>query len=170
MGRFIGVDAGKTPSICVLNNRGQIVDNVLIKESKSFPHLATRDYMRSLNLVEDDVVTIELPHSVYGSSAKSNFVFGYSVGASVQAVQCCTDNYFLVSPRDWQRLIIKDCDVVKKSNGKNDTKATALNCAKRILGEAWSDDIFFPTKRSRVVNHNMVDSFLIGFSGLNPIE
>lgn len=161
---FVGVDPGKSPAICVLDGRGQIVHNRLLKHKTDFPYL---DWMMFLNTLERELfleecdlyMTVELPHSVRMASAKANFQFGLSVGACIQGVQF-VQTPDLVSPKEWQKKVWKNGDKVK-----GDSKATSLAAAKRILGSAWNDENFLPTTRSKVVNHNLIDSYLIAMYG-----
>ena len=153
-----GIDPGKAPSICQIDINGLPAENVIIKNKDSFPHNEFKEFIFD-RIDNYDTVIIELPHSVYGSSAKSNFVFGYSVGATIQAVECVGANYTLVRPKEWQKLIWEPQDKVK-----GDTKATSLNAAKRILGKEYNDNLFI-TPRGRVVNHNLIDSFCLATYG-----
>lgn len=154
---IIGVDPGKKPCFCQLGDDGSIIDIFTVGNNVEFPH-----GLLSLNLFElgfkiEDKVVCEIPHSVFGSSAKSNFSFGYSVGATIQSLYSFTDSVELVRPKAWQKVIWKPEDKVK-----GDTKATSLNAAKRILKSSWEDKNFIP-KRGRVINHNYVDAFLIAY-------
>jgi len=165
---FIGVDPGREPALCALDENGVILYNVLLKSKEGFP------FYEYANLISDVVGTLphphikvfatcELPHSVYGASAKSNFTFGLSVGACQQALISSggIEATTTVSPKIWQKKVILPKDRIDNPEGKKDTKATALSAAKRILGDKWRDEDFLPTTRSKKVNHNMVDSFLI---------
>lgn len=160
---YIGIDPGKTPSICRVDFDGNILMNTLLKGNDDFPY---QSYLSTLkiNVGLRDIICVELPHSVFGASAKSNFVFGASVGACLQGTYATEGNMFTVAPKAWQKVIIKPQDVVTnevKGKMKRDTKATAERAARRILGDRWDDNHFLPTSRSSVINHNMIDSFLI---------
>ena len=156
--RFIGIDPGKSPALCILDSDGMIIDNLMFKAKNRYPHTEMFYYIEGMRTFDGDIrVVCELPHSVYGASAKSNFTFGYAVGASVQAVEA-VDSITTIAPKAWQKVVMEPQDKVK-----GDTKATALSAAKRILGSKWKDEDFLPTSRSKVVNHNMVDAFLIAY-------
>jgi hypothetical protein len=167
---YLGIDPGKSPAICMLDCTGKIVDCKLIKEQdKRFPFndffwVVEEMINRSPN--EDASVVMELPHSVYGASSKANFQFGLSIGACMMSLEAhgCGVNY--VPPKAWTSWIWEDKDIVTNKKGKGrDTKATSLNSAKRLLGDKWNEKIFLPTERSKVVNHNLVDAYLIAEYG-----
>ena len=161
---FLGIDPGKSPSICSLDIEGNIKTLVLLKDKGDFPHYEYEEFVMDINMepyAYIKMVSCELPHSVFGASAKANFQFGLSVGACLQGVSMFGDELITPSPKQWQKEVLINEDIVKNDKGKKDTKSTALKAAKRILGIRWEDKTFLPTKRSRVVNHNMVDAFLI---------
>lgn len=89
--------------------------------------------------------------------------FGTSIGACLQQLYNTCDKVFELKPKEWQKKVIKDEDIVKVG-GKKDTKATSLQAAKRLRGELWDEGDFLRTKRSRVVDHNLIDAYLIGMS------
>lgn len=165
MDYFIGVDPGKSPAICVLNCVEDIVLLSLVKDKGDFPY---REWIDEVDKINDlvgsnkSVVVCEKPHSVFGASAKSNQTFGQAIGSCIDRLY---DIYepVLKTPKAWQKEVLIDADVVKV-NGKKDTKATALAAAKRLRGDRWKEEDFLPTKRSRVVNHNLVDAYLIAMS------
>lgn len=175
MNYYIGVDPGITPAICVINNTGDIHKIKMFKDREGFPHdkfylfcdlLANSINSQFENSNYAGLTTVcEKPHSVYGASAKSNFQFGLSVGCCIQQLVSSFADVYTVSPKIWQKEVIITEDRVNKPDGKKDTKATALKAAKRILGDKWKDEDFLPTERSKVVNHNMIDAFLISYYG-----
>lgn len=158
---YSGADPGKSPALCCLDENGSIIFNTLVKAKEDFPYAEWRQLCYSLiakqrNEGYGTIFSVcEKPHSVYGASAKSNFIFGLSVGCTIQGLYEVIPQD-LVAPKAWQKVIWKTEDRVK-----GDTKATSLNAAKRILGSEYNDELFLPTKRSTVPNHNLVDSYLI---------
>ena len=171
---FIGIDPGTEPAICLLDEKGEIRELVLIKKTKfkkdsaGFNYYEVRDFFSRSSLYTSElgiklVAYIEDVHSVYGSSAKANFNFG---GSRFALEQSCVDHNIPtvgIQPKMWQKYLWIEEDIQMKRNGKKgkDTKVTSFNCAKRILGDKWKDECFLPTSRSRVVNHNMIDAYLI---------
>jgi|31_taG_2_1085359.scaffolds.fasta_scaffold00185_18 hypothetical protein len=172
--RFIGIDPGVEPGICVVDEEGNILQNVLIKrgnfkkDSAGFNYVGVKDFFSQLKEDERYVAYIEDVHSVYNSSAKANFNFG---GSRFALEMCCVDwdiPVVSIQPKMWQKYMWKTQDIQPNKNGKKgkDTKMTSYNCAKRLLGEGWKDELFLPTKRSKVVNHNMVDAYLLAICAL----
>lgn len=164
----VGVDPGKQPAASLLDSEGNIIRNVMIKSKDTFPYSEWFNLIREfddecswVHCEEVMHVVCELPHSVFGASAKSNFTFGLSVGATIQGLTTIWD-VDTVRPKDWQKEIIIPSDIVKV-DGKKDTKATAEKAARRILGDKWKDEHFLPTTRSSVINHNMIDSYLLSY-------
>lgn len=177
---IIGIDPGKEPAATVIIP-GHSFENFKFKkfgdefDFKSFQNFlcsflndfspeGDRDMYEAYIFIED-------VHSVYGASAKANFQFGRSVGlirGMVEAESALCDypaHITMVPPKTWQKCIIEEQDIVKNGDGKRDTKASALMCAKRIIGDGWNDEDFLPTERSKKVSHDMVDSFLIAKYG-----
>lgn len=157
--RVFGLDPGKVPTVCVIDDNYFNFNIWHCKDKDNFPHENFNRSLWQVNLSHSDFVICEIPHSVFGASAKSNFTFGYSVGSTIQSLYSYTDSVNLVRPKEWQKLVWQPQDKVK-----GNTKVTSFNAAKRILGNQWKDEDFIPP-RGRVVNHNYVDAFLIAYYG-----
>jgi len=111
---------------------------------------------------------IEDLHSVYGSSAASNFTFGYNNGLIVGFLQSLRIPFVKVGAKRWQKELWEGVRPVQKLDGKKlnkdgtpkykvDTKATSLIAAKRL----FPDLTFLATERSRVPDNNLVDAVLL---------
>lgn len=129
---------------------------------------------------EDDVhAVIEDLHSIFGTSAKSNFQFGWINGVVETALVALSIPYTKVMPKKWQKSIwegVRPVEIIsyeKKQKGisaepklnkdgtikhKIDTKATSLLAAKRLFPE----ETFLATTRSSVPHDGIVDAVLIG--------
>lgn len=137
---WVGVDPGKSGAISVMDSNGKIVyraimpligDDVNIHELyKIFAGLKL-DY--ELTLILEDV------HSIFGSSAASNFTFGFVCGAIEAIVISHSIKLIKVQPKSWQKEIWQNADKCykpKKPEQKNpslDTKATSLKAAIRMF-------------------------------------
>ena len=106
-------------------------------------------------------IYVEKVHSVFGSSASSNFSFGYNVGAIHATIRALRMGFNLIPPKDWQKLVIIESDIVMKDEKKRDTKKTAANAAARI----FPDVDFRRTPRSKIAHDGMVDAALIAYAG-----
>lgn len=116
--------------------------------------------MAEIRKEKDVVCVIEDVHSIFGSSAKGTFNFGFCKGYLIGLLAANRIPYHLIPPKEWQKEIWTNADKVYKSgDGKKavDTKATSINACKRI----------FPmldlrkNERCRNIDDNKVDSILM---------
>ena len=116
---YIGIDPGKSGSICVLIPS--------IKKVHFFPTTDTPAeliYMlgraqKELNVV---IAVIEDVHAIFGTSAKSNFNFGFNTGHVTGIIQASGISVTKVTPKVWQKY------VGVKSKGKLIKKEVAEIC------------------------------------------
>jgi hypothetical protein len=108
-------------------------------------------------------VILEDVHSIFGSSASSNFTFGFVCGAIEAVVVCHQLKLIKVQPKTWQKEIWDNndkCYKTKKPEQKNpsiDTKATSLKAATRLFpGEDMRR-----TEKSKIAHDGIVDALLI---------
>ncbi len=124
---------------------------------------------------EDDIsvhAVIEDLHSVFGSSAKSNFEFGKNNGFIIGLLQISQIPFTKVGPKKWQKVMWEgirpvEIPVIKKKvhqvdkkgnlKYKVDTKATSLIAAKRLFPK----ETFLATERSKVPHDGIVDAVLL---------
>jgi hypothetical protein len=100
---------------------------------------------------KDVVIYYESVHSVFNSSAKSNFNFGGAVW-SLEAIFVCTlAEPTLVQPKAWQKEMHKG---IEKNDDK---KAMSLQAAQKLFPEMT----FKRTERCTTPDHNLIDSLLI---------
>lgn len=161
---YIGIDVGSKGFISMQKNGVwdffSIEDNDLYQLSEIM-HQA-RQNNRNIACVIEDV------HSVFGSSAKSTFAFGFNKGYLVGLLAANHIPYTLVQPKEWQKEMWQNADMVvtykevtikgKKVSKKDvNTKQTSINACKRL----------FPTldlrksERSKKIDDNKVDSILM---------
>lgn len=115
---------------------------------------------------------IEDLHSVFGSSAASNFTFGKNNGLIIGMLQVLKMPYTKIAPKKWQKQMwegirLVEIPVIKKKihqknkkgelKYKTDTKATSLIAVKRLFPK----ETFLATERSRVPDNNIVDAVLL---------
>lgn len=165
---ILGVDPGTEPGICLLDMDGSIIFNKLVKKKDSMFNFEGVDEIFK-GLPKGVVCYVEDVHSVFNSSAKANFNFGSSKGALMQAAFSNTKEFRLIQPKEWQKMVWEQKDITKKDSRK-DTKQTSLNCAVRIMGNEWDPELFLPTVRSKKVNHNLIDSYLIALAGVRKVK
>ncbi len=113
-------------------------------------------------------IVIEDLHSVFGSSASSNFEFGKNNGLVIGMLQIMAIPFTKVAPKKWQKQMwegIRPVEIINKGKFnkdgsqkyKVDTKATSLIAAKRIFPK----ETFLATQRSTVPHNGIVDSALL---------
>jgi len=173
----VGIDIGANGAIAIFRE-GQLVHYSVI------PKIADELDMRQMidqivaYPLEDIHVLMEDLHSVFGSSASSNFTFGVNNGLIVGALQALQIPYTKVQAKKWQKQMWEGIrpvvnPVMKKQKGqpafheknkkgefkyKIDTKATSLVAANRLFPK----ETFFATERSRTAHDGIVDAVLIG--------
>lgn len=157
MNLYVGIDPGKNGGIVTINSEGVLK---LYPIPKIKTNVDYRELYSIFNAIEGDNIycVIEEVHSVFGSSAKSNFNFGYISGVLLGMIISREDiSYEMVPPKKWQKEIWSSSDIVKKENGRNDTKATSLLAAKRLFpGES-----FLATPRSKKPHDGLYDAALL---------
>lgn len=163
----MGVDPGKKGFITFLSEGGEVIEYVPLLEDPNskyidFTHLrkifkeVTADPDKKIRCVIEDV------HSIPGSSAQSNFNFGYIVGALEELLKSFEIPFTKVAPKTWQKEMWQGVALKKKlsSTGKtqvNDTKAMSLEAAKRLFPR----EDFRRTTRATNPDDNKVDSLLM---------
>lgn len=84
------------------------------------------------------VVILEDVHSIFGTSAGSNFEFGRGLGILEGVLEALEISYFKIAPKKWQATMFEGVRVIEKpgtkAKGRNayDTKAMALVAVQRI--------------------------------------
>lgn len=120
------------------------------------------------NTYSNLVCVIEDVHSIYGSSAKATFNFGFNKGYLIGLLAANKIPYVLVQPKTWQKemwlnsdmvvnykkVIIKGKEVTKK---EVDTKNTSINAAKRLFPHID----FRKSDRCKNLDDNKVDATLM---------
>lgn len=161
---YIGIDVGSKGFISMQKNgkweHFSIEDNDLYQLS---------EIMRQARLCNENIAcVIEDVHSIFGSSAKSTFAFGFNKGYLVGLLAANQIPYTLIQPKEWQREMWQNADMVvtykevtikgKKVNKKEiNTKQTSINACKRL----------FPmldlrkSERAKKIDDNKVDSILL---------
>lgn len=120
------------------------------------------------NTYSNLVCVIEDVHSIFGSSAKSTFNFGFNKGYLIGLLAANKIPYVLVQPKEWQKVVWNNADMVvsyKQVKVKDkivskkvvDTKATSINAAKRLF--PMID--FRKSERAKNIDDNKVDATLM---------
>lgn len=165
---YLGCDPGKLGGLCLLLEDGQIFtvcmptigqtgkEEIDERELANFMLKVKVNYPNALAVIED-------VHSIFGSSASSNFTFGYNCGLLKGAIVAAGLSYTMIQPKIWQKTVWINSDKVYKSTktktGREqlDTKGTSALCARRLA----PDIDFRKTTRSQKAHDGKADAFLI---------
>jgi hypothetical protein len=104
-----------------------------------------------------DLILLEKVHSIFGTSAKSNFSFGFGNGAIYATCLLQNKQFIMVEPKKWQAVAWQGINKVK------DPKKNSLAAAHRLFPE----ERFLATERSSVAHDGIVDAVLIAYWGKN---
>jgi len=170
----VGIDPGKDGGIAALRADGSLGLRTIPRHSAKevdIPGLAAalREACEGA-----DMVVMEDVHSIYGSSAGSNFQFGWINGVIEALVTVAWGNPPVkIQPRIWQSLAWVGVPLQRvpaldgkrrprtKQDGtpvmKTDTKATSLAAANRL----FPDERFLAGPRCKVAHDGLVDAALL---------
>lgn len=155
---IIGIDPGYSGGICFLED-GKVTNLFTIPLNPEGDVNFT-GLIRIMSEVRgSDVVVIEDVHSIFGSSAKSNFQFGRICGILRTLAEFTGAEIVLVPPKTWQKRVWAEEDIVVKGK-KKDTKGTSLNASLRIFPEVD----FRKSARATKPHDGLVDAALIAYS------
>ena len=98
---WIGIDPGAKGALCALFDDG--TTEVLDFNDKIYPMLG---WLNEKQLSHDvRMVMIEDVHSIFGTSAKSNFNFGFNTGIMHGIVRGTNLALDMVKPKEWQKHV-----------------------------------------------------------------
>ena len=160
----MSIDPGSKGFICTqidgVFNHYSIEDNDLYQLSEIMAEIRSK--------YDNLVCVIEDVHSIFGSSAKSTFNFGFNKGYLIGLLAANKIPYILVQPKEWQKVVWTNADMVvsyKQVKVKDkivskkvvDTKATSINAAKRLFPTMD----FRKSERAKNIDDNKVDATLM---------
>lgn len=123
------------------------------------------DFIRKFSEKDNKVCVMEEVHAIFGSSAKATFSFGEINGYIKGILTALRIPYTLVPPKEWQKELWVNQDMVYDNKQGNDgkprrvvnTKQTSYNAARRL----FPNEDFRKSARCRNWDDNKVDSILI---------
>lgn len=172
---WLGFDVGKNGAICGITSHGEITTQVmpLVNEEISLKTLS--DILEIYSEEYDIVCGVEDIHSIFGSSAKSNFQFGRSLGILEGLLASKRLPFIKIAPKTWQKLCFMGVSETRKlptaeqianaakkqksPQGSIDTKAMALLAAQRLFPK----ETFLASSRSKKPHDGIVDALLIAY-------
>ena len=99
---FVGIDPGAKGAICVL---APATKQVAFKPNSDPPHDIYAWLKRIQREMDLRMITIENVHAIFGTSAGSNFKFGYNTGLITGIARSTGASVDLVAPKKWQKHI-----------------------------------------------------------------
>lgn len=175
--KYIGIDVGKSGGIAVIqDNKLSLYCIPTIKKEVDIDELDKLLFEFKYDIDKEDFIdahdcmcVIEDVHSIFGSSAKSNFAFGWIAGILEGLLTANRIPFIKVAPKEWQKEAWRGVSPIKINTGKKlksgepkykiDTKATSLIAAKRL----FPNETFLATERSKVPHDGLVDAALMAF-------
>lgn len=158
---YIGIDVGGKGGIFAMTDKRRVVLKEAIPTKRGSTEVDYTSLSNLLKTWESDPsqvqVLIEDVHSLYGMSAKSNFSFGLIKGVKIGVVTSIGYNLELVTPKNWQKVVWIEDDIVLNDKGKRDTKATSLKAATRL----FPDVDFRKSERAHIPHDGVVDAALM---------
>jgi hypothetical protein len=155
--KIISIDPGKNGAI-VLSDYSKGIPNQI--ESWKMPILKNgKDYdIRGIsNLISSienlSLIVTEDVHSIFGSSAKSNFIFGLGVGIIRALIECSNIPYLLVHPKTWQKEAWQGISKVK--DAKKNSQSSVHRLFPHVNLKASS--------RCTTDHDGIIDAILIGY-------
>lgn len=160
MKKVVAIDPGATGGIAVFLN-GNLHELHTIPKVKGVVDYNELSSLWDSIVDKDTTIVIEEVHSIFGSSAKSNFSFGKINGFLLGLIVSSKLPYILVQPKKWQKDVWVNQDkIYKPGKAKKtvDTKATSLLAAKRL----FPNTDFRKSSRATKFHDGLVDAALIG--------
>lgn len=106
---ILGVDPGSNGALCALNpSTGATEFHPTPGDKQMVTCKQVADWIdgiNSKNTVGVRLIGIEDVHAIYGTSAGSNFTFGYNVGVINAIAACSSISVDHVSPKVWQKIV-----------------------------------------------------------------
>lgn len=154
--KYIGIDPGADGGIACLHENGDLSLHTMPKIGKEVDLNAL--YLL-LKKYEDGFFGLEnirpFPGMASSAMGKMMWIKGVKHGIIVSLMV----PHELVEAKTWQGVVEKGIPLLKKSNGKRDTKGMALLAAKRL----FPTETFLATPRSSKPHDGLVDAALIAY-------
>lgn len=151
--KILGIDPGKQGGYCLLEQGKKPVYG-------KYPLLPNDEIdatglFETLSKLKPTHIFLEQVHSIFGTSAKSNFSFGKSVGITETVLFLMKKPLTMVKPKEWQKQVWTG-KMVK--NPKINSLTTAMNL--------FPEESFLATNRSKVPHDGIIDATLIAYYGM----
>lgn len=135
MTKFMGIDPGAKGSLCILDTDNK--KDILFLPTPCLKMQSKR--LREIIIAEHKkwpihMAGIEDVHAIFGTSAGSNFKFGYNTGLITGIIESTNIGLDLVQPKVWQRAI--GAPTRKKAGSSMKLKKAIARIALRLYPDA----------------------------------
>lgn len=130
MSVYVGIDPGAKGAVCLLK---PLERQITFYPTPSMDFTGKQLYDMLKRLQVDSLIHgigVEDVHAIHGTSAGSNFKFGYNVGEINTIVSITGIGYDLITPKQWQ----KDCGI-KFKYPKKATPSKKANIRKKTIAD-----------------------------------
>jgi hypothetical protein len=164
---WIGVDPGKNGGIITITEHGKMKKAVIPLIGDDLDSRKLFEIISDLKTEFDVTLIMESVHSIFGTSASSNFTFGYICGALEGIIMASRIKFIKVQPKAWQKEMWLSTEVEYqplKPNQKRpsiDTKLTSLKAALRLFPHFD----FRKSERAKNPHDGLVDAALMAEYG-----
>lgn len=164
---WVGIDPGLNGGLFAIAENGAIKSWKMPVSGGKVDANGLYSLFSKLNTSCDVTVVIEEVHSIFGTSASSNFTFGFVCGMIEAIVISHQLRFSKVQPKIWQKEIWLSSEVQYKAlkEGKTkksiDTKLTSQMAARRLFPKFD----FRGTERSKKDHDGIIDAALIAEYG-----
>lgn len=155
----VGIDPGAKGAIVAVHNGKILGKNVMpMNEDGSVDNKMLASIIKSYTSYDEEVrFGLEKVHSIFGSSAKSNFSFGQNFQACISALDIVGASWEFIQPQKWQKEVFEGMSEIKNTKGKRDTKKMALMACNRM----FPNEDLRATERSKKPHEGIVDALCI---------
>lgn len=114
---YMGIDPGKSGSITILDDKGNIVDCIKMPETTRDIHEALQKYYGRIKYC-----VIEKVHARPGNGSAASFTFGKNYGSLLMALVCNDIPFEEITPQKWQKYFELGTSGGEKTEWKNKLK------------------------------------------------
>jgi hypothetical protein len=168
---YIGCDPGSRGAICCLDDCKNVRYQFAFKSNEN-DEFDMYHFIENIKIIDEKfrdeafIFILENVHSLFGMSAKSNFSFGKNCGIIEAVLATMGFGFIKVTPKDWQKEMLKDIPVIKKTkkgieSKKNDVKAMSLMAQQKLFPDFNS----LASSKCRTPHDGLVDALLIANYG-----
>jgi len=181
---IVGIDPGLSGGLVAISSSGVVLDKMkmpTIEQRLKSKHTKGKKKGQQKTQTRVDgsalfdflfqfhspLIFCEKAAPMFGVSTNVNFRMGHGAGVIEGIAKAMQLEWNEISPRDWQKDIWMECDIVfrQKKNERVkqssvDTKATSLNAYERLKG-----DFNAVLPKCRVPHDGIVDAFLLAYYG-----